>query len=245
MNPIYIFPVAIGVIALIIGTFIIIRHYIKAFVHINISTFQNTLIEKHFIEVESTYKKMRGWRHDYHNHIGVMIAHLKLGELDKLEDYLTLLYDDLTKVDAVIKSGNIMVDAILNAKLSVIKENNVKVNIKTYVPKDMNINEVDLCIIIGNLMDNAFEAVMKFDDPEKRFIHIYIDLMQKGLYIYVMNSTNEKIKMSGKRYLSTKGEGRGLGLIRIDDTVNHYNGYINRKYEEGAFATEIVLPLAD
>lgn len=245
MNPVYAVLVAIGIVVLMAGAFFVIRHYIKILVHRNISTFQNTLIEKHFAEVESTYKKMRGWRHDYHNHIGVMIAHLKLKELDKLEDYLTLLNDDLTKVDAVIKSGNIMVDAILNTKLSVMKENNIKVNIKTYVPKDINVNDVDLCVIIGNLMDNALEAVMKFDDPKKRFIHIYIDLMQKGLYIYVMNATNDKMKMSGKKYLSTKGEGRGLGLIRIDDTVSRYNGYINRKHEEGAFATEIVLPLAD
>lgn len=69
--------------------------------------------------------------------------------------------------------------------------------------------------------------------------------MQKGLYIYVMNSAKDKIKMRGKSYLSTKGEGRGLGLIRIDDTVKSYNGYINRKHEEGVFATEIVLPIED
>ena len=55
----------------------------------------------------------------------------------------------------------------------------------------------------------------------------------------------DKIKTNGKRYFSTKGEGRGLGLIRIDDTVNRYNGYINRKHEEGVFATEIVLPIED
>lgn len=167
MNTMHIFLLTIGVFVLVATVFLIIRHYIKLLIHRNISSFQNTLIEKHFEEVESTYKKMRGWRHDYHNHIGVMLAHLKLGELDKLEDYLTLLNDDLTKVDAVIKSGNIMVDAILNAKLTVMKENDVKINIKTYVPKDIKINDVDLCIIIGNLMDNAFEAVIKFDDIKK------------------------------------------------------------------------------
>lgn len=245
MSSIYFFLLTIGAIALAATVFLVIKHYIKLFIHKNISSFQNTLIEKHFEEVESTYKKMRGWRHDYHNHIGVMLAHLKLGELDKLEHYLTLLNDDLTKVDAVIKSGNVMVDAILNAKLSVMKEKNVKVNIKTYVPKDININDIDLCVIIGNLMDNALEAVLNFEDPKKRFIHIYIDLMQKGLYIYVMNSTNDKIKMRDKQYLSTKGRGRGLGLIRIDDTVKSYNGYVNRKHEEGVFATEIVLPIED
>jgi len=241
----YIFLITITAIVLTFIAFLIIKYFIKSFIHKNIAAFQNTLIEKHFEEIESTYKKMRGWQHDYHNHIGVMIAHLKLRELDKLEDYLISLNDDLTKIDAVIKSGNIMVDAILNAKLSVVKENNVKVNIKTYVPKDMNINDVDLCVIIGNLMDNALEAVLKFDDPKNRFIHIYIDLMQKGLYIYVMNSNKDKVKINGKRYTSTKGEGRGLGLIRIDDTVNRYNGYINRKHEEGVFATEIVLPIED
>lgn len=63
------------------------------------------------------------------------------------------------------------------------------------------LSEVDLSLIIGNLMDNAMEAFMKIEEPEKWFIRVYIDILKGHLYIYVMNSVNEKLKRSGKTYV--------------------------------------------
>lgn len=77
--------------------------------------YQNDLIIKHCKEVQNMYKDMRGWRHDYHNHIQALLALTeKPGQLKK---YLLELNNDLTNVDTVIKTGNIMVDAILNLSL--------------------------------------------------------------------------------------------------------------------------------
>lgn len=75
-------------------------------------------MEQHYREVENMYRQMRGWRHDYHNHIQTMKAYLSMGQADKLSDSLASLDQDLTNVDTVVKTGNVMVDAILNSKLS-------------------------------------------------------------------------------------------------------------------------------
>lgn len=207
-----------------------------------IAAYQNDLITKHCDEVDNIYRQMRGWRHDYHNHIQAMLALTQNPE--ELRQYLWKLNDDLTAVDAVLKTGNVMVDAILNSKLSLIKSRNISVNAKASVPETLNVSEIDLCVIIGNLLDNAMEACLRQAEGENRFIRVYIGNIKQQLYICVTNSVGGQLRKTGKTYLSTKELGsHGFGLMRIDHLASKYGGYVNRQSEEGAFATEVMLPL--
>ena len=72
------------------------------------------------------YRRMRGWRHDYHNHMQVLKAHLGLGQYAEAQEYLKRLEEDLAGVDTVLKTGNVMVDAILNSKLTLIRERGIQ-----------------------------------------------------------------------------------------------------------------------
>ena len=207
-----------------------------------VAAYQNDLITKHCDEVDNIYRQMRGWRHDYHNHIQAMLA--MTDKPEELRKYLWMLNDDLTMVDTVLKTGNVMVDAILNSKLSLIKSKNIAVNAKATVPSDLQISEIDLCAIIGNLLDNAMEACLRQDRKEERFIRVYIGVLKKQLYICVTNSVGGEVKKVGKTYISTKNsDAHGFGLLRIDRLAEKYDGYVNRQNEEGAFATEVMLPL--
>lgn len=208
-----------------------------------IAAFQNDLMEKHVMEVENIYKQMRGWRHDYHNHIQTMKAYRSLDENEKIDAYLNSLDKDLTSVDTLIKSGNVMVDAILNSKLSLAKNRKISINAKAVVPKSITIPEIDLCVIIGNLLDNAIEACLLIDDEAKRFIRVYVDLKRENLYISITNVSGSKIQKQNGRYISGKGANHGLGLMRVDKIVEKYAGYIKRRDEDGAFTSEIMLPL--
>lgn len=209
-----------------------------------IANYQNDLIDKQYAEVENMYRTMRGWRHDYHNHIQTMKAYLEMNKIEELKQYLNNLDNDLTTVDTVIKTGNVMVDAILNSKISLANSKGINVNAKAFVPNQLKIIEIDLCVIIGNLLDNAIEACLKIENEIERFIRIYVDVFKGQLYISVQNANGGMIKKIGKTYQSTKSTNfHGFGLKRIDNIVNKYNGYINRQNEEGVFATEVMLPL--
>lgn len=207
-----------------------------------ISQYQSELISKHCDEVQNIYKTMRGWRHDYHNHIQVLLA--LCGDEERTREYLIKLNDDLTTVDTVIKTGNVMLDAILNSKLSLIKANGIEVNAKAIVPDQLVISEVDLCAIIGNLLDNAMEACLRQTEGEDRYIRVFVGILKEQLYIAVYNSTGGEICKKKNRYLTSKnGKNHGLGLMRVDRIVEKYQGFINRQNEEGVFATEVMLPL--
>lgn len=207
-----------------------------------LARFQNDLVNRHYDEVETMYRKMRGWRHDYHNHIQALKAHMSMGQYGEASSYLDRLEENLSSVDTVLKTGNVMVDAILNSKLTLIQERSIQVDATAMVPGDIPISGIDLSVLIGNLLDNAMEACMR-EPEENRFIRIYIDIIKKQLYISVTNSMSGKAKRSGGRFLSDKQGAHGFGLLRIDSIVARYGGYVNRQSEQGVFATEIMLPL--
>ena len=207
-----------------------------------VASYQNDLLEKYYEEVQNTYQTMRGWRHDYHNHIQAMLA--LADHPDELKDYLLKLSDDLSKVDTVLKTGNIMIDAILNSKLSLIRSHSVSVSAKASVPDKLTISEIDLCTIIGNMLDNALEACLRQAEESDRFIRVYLGVLKKQLYLSVQNSVDGRPKKEGNRYISAKaGDGHGFGLLRMDRLVKKYNGYVHRQNEDGVFATEVFLPL--
>ncbi len=204
-----------------------------------VAAFENELLQKYYAEVENMYDKMRGWRHDYRHHIQTMKVHMSNGEYDEIGRYLDMLDDDLTNVETVIKTGNRMADAILNSKLSLAAQKNIKIKAEAKIPVSLTVSEIDLCVVIGNLLDNAIEACMELP-PEERLIRIYMEMKGNYLYIALTNTAGGKKKSSLR---TSKGEGHGFGINRVDAVVKKYGGYVTRASEDGAFSTEVLLPM--
>ena len=116
-----------------------------------IAAYQRELIETHYAEVETMYKQIRGWRHDYKSHIQAMKVYAAAGNLPAIRDYLDLLDTDLSTVDTAVKTGNAMADAILNSKLSLCKAREIPVQVDAHIPVKLTMSELDLCCILGNL----------------------------------------------------------------------------------------------
>ena len=145
-------------------------------------------------------------------------------------------------MDTVIKTGNAMADAILNSKISLARAKKIEVHVDAHIPVKLKMSELDLCVILGNLFDNAIEASMKL--PENgRMIRVYMDMKNTQLYISFTNFTAAgKLQKIGKVFRTSKGKGHGFGLVRIDEIVERLGGYLSRNSEEGAFTTEILIP---
>ena len=207
-----------------------------------IAAYQRELIETHYQEVENMYRQIRGWRHDYRNHIQTMKVLAANGDMEGIKAYLDELDTDLNSVDTVVKTGNPMADAILNSKLSLARSKCITVRCDAHIPVRLKMSELDLCCIIGNLFDNAIEASLSLPEAE-RLIRVYMDMKGTQLYISFTNFTSaKKLTKVGKRFQTSKGEGHGFGLVRIDNIVERLDGYLSRNSEDGAFTTEILIP---
>ena len=184
-----------------------------------IDEYQSELVQTHYAEVENMYRQMRGWRHDYRNHIQTMKAYAAKGDLEALRRYLDELDDDLTTLDMVIKTGNPMTDAILNSKISLARSKQVQVVADAHIPVKLRLPELDLCCILGNLFDNAIEASLQLPEPE-RLIRVYMEMKGEQLYISFTNFTaGKKLKKTAGRFATSKGKGHGLGLMQMDRII--------------------------
>lgn len=233
--------IIIACIALLISAFFLLRKLFYHLVDKRIARFQSDLISKQTVEIQNMYRQMQEWRHDYRNHIQNMKNRLD-GDQGELEQYLDELADDLTQTDTSIQTGNVMADAVLNSKLSVAEQKSIQLNVKAHIPKGIEMTDVEMCSVLGNLLDNAIEACEKLP-CDKRFLRVYIDKFKGQFYLSVQNSS-PSIQRDKGIFRTTKAGIHGFGLFRIDRIAKKYGGYVNRQYEEGVFATELLLPLS-
>ena len=207
-----------------------------------IASYQEEITRKYYDEVSGMYDKMRGWRHDYRHHIQTMKVHMANGDYGQVSEYLDMLDDDLTNVETVVKTGDPMADAVLNSKLSVAVSKKINIKAQARIPVKLTTPELDFCIILGNLLDNAIEATLPLPE-EERLIRIYLEMKGSYLYIHIANSAfGAKKSKVGTRFKSTKSSEHGFGLVRTDEVVKKNCGYITRASEDGAFTTEVILP---
>ncbi len=206
--------------------------------------FRRELMEHQYGEIKSVYMDMRGWRHDYHNHMQVMKAQIAMRNFSEIQEYLDALEKELDRVDTLVKSGNMMVDAILNSKLTLARRQKVALNCKVKVPERLSVEDVDLCVILGNLLDNALEACGKIDE-ENRFLRIYMQVNKSQLYLSIQNSAREEPDFNERNYITQKRGNHGLGMKRVQAAVDKYHGYLNLANEPGIFAAEVTIPVCE
>lgn len=208
-------------------SFSILKIWLPGYMVREMEQYQNKLLERQFEEIDNTYREMRGWRHDYKNHMQVLKIYVENRQWENARDYIVQMNEDLESIDPVIKTGNIMADAIVNSKVSLAKKKDIKLDVTAKIPKEIPMTDVEFCVVFGNIMDNAIEACEKLASKENKFIRVYIGVFKKQFYMSVSNSTDQKKRT--KKYLSMKGEGHGFGLQRIDKIIHDKNGYLNRQ----------------
>ncbi|MDO5016030.1 MAG: GHKL domain-containing protein [Eubacteriales bacterium] len=235
---------ALKLISLLLASAVVASLYIRSLQTISNSTemLQRQIMASQYQEIKEIYLQMRGWRHDYHSHIQTEKAYLESGQIEALRNYLNLLEQDLISIDLLVNSANPLVDAIFNSKLSLAKSKSIDVDAKVTVLGDLPIKDTDLCIMFGNLLDNAIEACEEIP-PEDRFIRIYCDTFGQQLYLSIQNSAKEILSFEERNYISTKRGHHGLGMKRVALLVDQYKGYLNLQNEPGVFAAELTLPL--
>lgn len=193
-------------------------------------------------ESQSQYKEMKKLRHDIKNHLQCLSALIYEKSYCKAQAYLTdILENKLDFGYANIKTSNQVVDAIVNTKLSVCNKKNIKTTVHAS-PFELNINDVDICIVLGNLFDNAIEACEKIDGERL----IYFEILQKKSYvnITIRNTTKGNTIAENPNLKTTKRDKtlHGFGITAIKEIVEKYNGMVEIHEENANFYVNIWLP---
>ena len=181
--------------------------------------------------LEEQYRQAERLRHDMKNHIIALSGLLESKDYRKMAEYLDTMEHN-GNLSGGEMTGSTAVDAILYQKGTYAEQNNIPWECDVTIPKACGINEFDLCVLFGNLLDNAIEACERMQDIEARFINIMANAVKGCFLLEIKNSTHKE-----------NPEKHGIGLLNIDDVVRNYNGVMNIEVKDGVFTVSILIPM--
>lgn len=193
----------------------------------------------HYNQITRANEDLRRFRHDYKNlKLGLSIC-LEQNDVKGALEYLNGC-DDIIEHDYILyKTGHPIVNAIISDKAFQAKEDNIKITFDGLIPIDA-LNSVDLCIVFGNLLDNAIEACRKFEDGKEKTISVTAVQRSNYLFVIITNPTTENVKIRDNSIQSTKGNNslHGIGLYSVKDVVNKYSGHLYLSCKNKIFKAE-------
>lgn len=209
------------------------RHYekISHILEMNIQS-QTKYYEQKYL----TYSKLRSFKHDYDNIKIGLYNLLTSGKTDDAINFLNCIDNSLKTNYSLISTGNPIVDAILSDKQNDIIQNNIKIIFSGNIPYDC-IETIDLCVVLGNSLDNAIEACLILPSQVKKIINIEAKKNKQLLIITLSNPVSHKVDIVNNSVSSTKEDplSHGIGLYSINNTVNKYNGFYEVSCDETHF----------
>ena len=186
------------------------------------------------------YTEMNGWKHDFRNHINMILGLLQTSSKEDAISYIDEINMSISKLDKNIYTDHTAINSILISKLKVAKEKNIDVSLDLKIDTKIKILNVDICTILGNLLDNSIEACTLIKGY--KFINLKITSRNSSLIITISNNTNGYVNEVNGKFFTTKNNPiSGIGLIQVDNVIKKYNGYINRKHENNIFITYIMI----
>lgn len=194
-----------------------------------------------FKDYKATQEDTIRFRHDWQNHMLLIRQMLANGEYDKAEAYFTSLSANTPEGNTRTATGCELADMILGIKSEQMESLNITFHFKGNL-KDLNrLEQVDCCVLLSNLLDNAIEANSKV--TADRHITLLSRRTQKLFYLEMRNPTVEKLCVDGHRVLSTKKTDTpcGIGLENVNAIIKKYNGECKYFTEEGIFVFQMLM----
>lgn len=181
-------------------------------------------------QLEGLNKTLRAQRHDFINHLQVVYSLMEMTEFDEARNYIEKVYEDIQKINGVMKTSNPAVNALLQAKLIYCEKKNIemKLNITTGLEM-LAIPSWEFCRVLANIIDNAIYALEGKSQYKYILVEIFENMRNYGFKIS-NNGPQIPLEIINKIFIggfSTKGDnGEGMGLAITKDIISRYNGDI-------------------
>lgn len=205
---------------------------------------QIALCNKQAAERENAYQETRRVRHDLNGYLVDLKASIQSGRFEDAEAKIdNILSHNSLYGDEVSRSGNLVIDSLINYKYSLAQKEWIEMKCYVFVPETLDFDGADLCIILGNLLDNALEAVKNLP-AEKGRIELSMSQVKGSLSIVVKNPYEGKILEDRNGQLLTNKpdkKNHGIGLDSVRRAVGRYNGELLTEYGNGMFRATVLL----
>lgn len=198
--------------------------------------------EKSVEETKILYQSVRSIRHDLKQHFQVALTMLHSGKINEAVDYMEKYNDTvLDGISNKVFCDNDVVNYIINSKSKICSDRHIKIYI--YIANEIpEFSDLDLCVLLGNALDNAIEGVSGEGNNE-----IYLELrnVDNFFMISVKNTIINSVLEDNPNLISTKNEKEvhGLGILSMKEVVQKYNGSIEFYESDNKFCCDMLLDI--
>ncbi|SFR87332.1 sensor histidine kinase [Anaeromicropila populeti] len=196
---------------------------------------------EHLRQMNQKVEESAKLRHDFRHHLRTLMTLSQESRHEELENYIR----GITEINEGTRLGrlteNIEIDAMVQYYSNLARSNHIQFRARLNIPAQLNISIVDLCGVLGNLLENAVEACQRQQTGTKS-IFIAGRVNDGCLEFVVDNSFSGKVNISRGQYLSSKRNGFGLGISSVLETIERYNGVINLYSDDKGFHAEVSIP---
>ncbi|MCR5788583.1 MAG: ATP-binding protein [Lachnospiraceae bacterium] len=209
---------------------------------VNILEMQETQFAKQQKYLESITRE----RHDFKHTIRALKSLADTNDLEGIRHYLEQYLNAMPQNEVKSFCKNAAVNAVLNYYHQWAEDEHISCRFRIELPDDLLIPELELCSIIGNILENAVFACneMKEEKKAERFIDLTITTRHRfSLYIVATNSFNGKVKEKNGHYYSTQSKGTGVGLSSVLSIAELLGGMASFSHEGTEFYSDVMLPL--
>ncbi|WP_133014508.1 sensor histidine kinase [Clostridium cuniculi] len=198
---------------------------------------------KYYKSEKKREDEIKRYIHDRSNHMRILIGLIENGENQRAIDYMSELTDTYKNMQKNSVTKNKVIDSILSNLIEECKQKNIKLDLDIKLPEEIQITDIDLCIIFSNLIDNAIEACEKLNNSSQKIINLKSNISGNYMYVSIENSYDGEISKNGVEFITWKKNKKfhGVGLENIGITVNKYKGMLKYDYNESIFKVSVLL----
>ena len=203
---------------------------------------QAEIVERDYQALRRTYEGNAKLYHDLHNHIEAIYQCLLQGETEEAARYCEDLRAPVREISQTVWTGDKALDYLISSKLALAEQERIKTKVNIEYPHNTNIRSVDLTTILGNLLDNALEAVQTAPN-DLRFLNLTIRRINAMLIIKVENGYGNAPKREDGKLLTLKSDKafHGWGLKSVQTAADRYDGTISTNDKDGIFQSVVTL----
>lgn len=205
----------------------------------------NELMVENYRKLSKTQQTIRQQVHDFNHHLRVLKEFADSQSMEDVRSYLQTLLETPSQSLALCASGNEVIDAVINCRAADARSNGIEFQYDAQYDPSFQVDPVDLCAILSNQLDNAFEACQQIPQGERRAVRVRV-WPQNGnmLFLQVANTVRENPFLKNPELRSAKKDPyqlHGLGLQNIKSTAERYGGDLKSTFQKGEFLSTVFL----
>lgn len=193
---------------------------------------------EHYEQMDELYTKLKILRHDYHHHLNILENLIRSGNENEISSYIEDMKKEVGDDDFIYYSTDPAINALLSNYVEICEEQNITFNVEIDIPNEIKLSSYEMCIIIGNLLENAVEACKRI--ASERSIELSIKHITSQLIIMVKNSYDGKVIENNGIPVSRKSDS-GFGILSVKELAKKYDGDLLMEWNNEFFTSYVTM----